>query len=155
MSRVVLLDTGVLAEVVRQPGHVAGDACRRWMLDLLTAGDTVCVPEIADYELRRELIRAGRSASVRRLDQLAVTTSFLPIDRRVMLRAAELWAQVRAKGRPTADPAALDGDVILAAHHQVQVTEMVAAGDFTDAAVATTNVGHLSLMVPADLWQNI
>ena len=31
-----------------------------------------------------------------------------------MLRAAELWAQARRRGRPTADPKELDCDVILA-----------------------------------------
>jgi predicted nucleic acid-binding protein len=40
---------------------------------------------------------------------------YLPITTEVMLKAAQLWAQVRQQGKPTADNKALDGDVILAA----------------------------------------
>jgi len=58
-----------------------------------------------------------------------------------MLRAAELWAEVRRRGRPTADPQALDGDVILAA-------QTLSIG----GRVATENVGHLSLFVEAADW---
>jgi hypothetical protein len=65
-----------------------------------------------------------------------------------MRRAAEFWAQLRGQGTPTADDKALDGDVILAA----QAALLSAQGD---VVIATTNVGHLSRLVPADLWQNI
>lgn len=37
------------------------------------------VPEIADYEVRRELIRARRLAGIRKLDALKATTPYLPI----------------------------------------------------------------------------
>jgi hypothetical protein len=66
-----------------------------------------------------------------------------------MKLAAQLWADVRNKGLPTADPKELDGDVILAA-------QSVRLGlPATEFIVATTNVGHLARLVPADLWQNI
>jgi hypothetical protein len=64
-------------------------------------------------------------------------------------RAAELWADMRRQGQPTADPHALDADVILAA--QAQLT---AAPDDT-IVVATTNVGHLERLVPAQRWDEI
>lgn len=66
-----------------------------------------------------------------------------------MRRAAELWADLRRKGRPTADPAALDGDVILAA--QALTTGLSPER----VVVATTNPGHLSLMVQAEHWEKI
>jgi hypothetical protein len=64
-----------------------------------------------------------------------------------MRRAAELWAQARQHGYPTAANTDLDADVILAA----QCLTLSAPG----VLVATTNIGHLSRFVPADLWQNI
>lgn len=45
-------------------------ASRLWMEGLLTQGIKVYVPEIADYEVRRELLRAGKPTSVLRLDRL-------------------------------------------------------------------------------------
>jgi len=55
-----------------------------------------------------------------------------------MLKAAEFWADARKRGRPTADPKELDGDVIVAA-------QAIEAG----AIVATENVGHLARYVTA------
>ena len=75
----------------------------------------VFVPEIADYEVRRELLRIGATTGLRRLDQVKATLDYAPITTAVMLRAAELWAAARRAGRPMAPPEALDGDCILAA----------------------------------------
>ena len=67
--------------------------------------------------------------------------AYQPITTEIMLKAAELWANARKRGKPTADPKELDGDVILAA----QAME-------ADAVVVTENVGHLSLFVEAVRW---
>jgi predicted nucleic acid-binding protein len=61
-----------------------------------------------------------------------------------MLKAAELWADARKQGRPTADLKELDCDVILAA----QAIE-------ANAIVATTNLGHLERYVTARDWRKI
>ena len=61
-----------------------------------------------------------------------------------MLKAAELWAEARRSGMPTADPKELDCDVILAAQ---------ALG--IDGIVATENIGHLSRFVAAKHWYDI
>lgn len=47
---------------------------------------------------------------------------------------------------PTADPRALDGDVILAA----QASLLLSQGD--EVVVATTNVGHLAQFIDAREW---
>jgi hypothetical protein len=66
-----------------------------------------------------------------------------------MRRAAEFWALARRRGRPTADPGALDADAILAG----QGAAMADAGD--EIVIATTNVRHLSLFVSAELWRDV
>ena len=113
--RVVFLDSkplGMLANPGRNPDAVR---CRQWTRNLLAAGVHVFVPEICDYEVRRKLIHLGATASLARLDQLKIGFDFAPITTDVMLLAADLWAQARKRGLPTAPPDALDGDVILAA----------------------------------------
>jgi len=57
--------------------------------------------------------------------------------------------EVRREGRPTSDPLALNGDVILAA----QALSVGTASD--DVVVATTNVGHIARFVAASLWTEI
>jgi predicted nucleic acid-binding protein len=105
------------------------------------------VPEIADYEVRRELLRANKVRGLARLDALADLLEYLPLTTAAMRQAAVLWAQARQQGRPTADDKALDGDVILAA-------QAITLGT-TEVVIATTNVGHLSRFAPAALWPDI
>jgi len=66
-----------------------------------------------------------------------------------MLLAAQLWAEARKRGQPTASADALDGDVILAAQ------ALTSGFSPQDIVVATTNVGHLSQFVEAALWTSI
>jgi predicted nucleic acid-binding protein len=115
----------------------------------LGAGTQIVIPEIADYEVRRELVRANKIQSVFRLDALKAALGYLPITTKVMLRAAVLWAEARNMGKPTASDLALDSDMILAAQGQLLLDD----GDFV--VVATTNVSHLSLFIPALHWQEI
>jgi predicted nucleic acid-binding protein len=70
--------------------------------------------------------------------------TYLPINGRALRRAAEFWAQARRQHHPTAGDQALDGDVIIAAQ-----AEQVAA------TVATDNVRHLALFVPARSWRDL
>jgi len=48
------------------------------------------IPEIADYEVRRELIRIQSITSVEQLDRLNRLVVYLPLTTEMMLRAAEL-----------------------------------------------------------------
>jgi predicted nucleic acid-binding protein len=147
MTPVVLLDTGPLGLVTAPPRKADVLACSQWLAGLIAARVRVVVPEITDYELRRELLRAGKTASIRRLDALAQATEYLPITTDAMRRAAELWAQARQQGQPTAADNTIDADMILAAQ---ALTLGVPA-----VVIATTNIGHLSRFVPAESWQNI
>lgn len=147
MSQVVLLDTGPLGLVTNPRRSQQSVACAQWLQALVAHGLRVIVPEIADYEVRRELLRAKKERGLARLDALASRLEYLPLTTAAMRQAAVFWAQARQQGQPTADEKALDGDVILAAQ---AVTIGVA-----DVVIATTNVGHLSRFAPAALWPDI
>jgi predicted nucleic acid-binding protein len=146
MSRVILLDTGPLGLVTHPRDHHGAGP---WLARLLLQRAIVRIPEIADYELRRELLRARKTRSIDRLDGLKQTLGYLPLDTNTMLLAAELWARARHSGRPLADDAALDGDVILAAQAQT-----LAAGGH-EVVIATTNTRHLATLVDARLWSDV
>jgi hypothetical protein len=57
VSRVVLLDAGPIGLLTNPKHSPANDACARWLQTLANANVRIIVPEIADYEVRRELIR--------------------------------------------------------------------------------------------------
>ena len=141
---IVLLDAGPLGMISNPNASITNSACYQWVESLVLNGDEVLVPEIADYEVRRELLRAQKTHGLARLDILKNSLGYLPLTTSVMLKAAELWAQARNSGLPTADPKALDCDVILAA----QALEK-------DGIVATENVGHLARFVDARDWRDI
>jgi predicted nucleic acid-binding protein len=149
MSSIILLDAGPLGIISNPRFSSQNLACHQWVKERLAGGAQVLVPEISDYEVRRELLRANKTRSLARLNGLKSALGYLPITTNVMLRAAELWAQARNMGKPTASGQALDADMILAA----QATLLIADGD--SVMVATTNVAHLSLFVPAARWQDI
>jgi len=109
------------------------------------------VPAIADYEVRRELLRAGKSSGIARLDAFiaAEASRYLTITAVALRQAAFFWADARRRGQPTAPDPALDADCILAA----QAATLDAPADAV--VVATTNVGHLDRFVPADVWERI
>jgi predicted nucleic acid-binding protein len=149
MTRLILLDSGPLGMAAHPKAEGVTRDCQLWLNALLRQGERIAIPEIADYEVRRELIRAGLTRSVRRLDQLLETLEYLPIDTATMRRASELWAEVRRSGQPTADPKALDGDVILAAQ------AILSSTDSTEVIIATTNVAHLSRFTASLDWRSI
>lgn len=151
MSKTIFLDSGPLGLLTQRRGVQAAEDCRAWLARRLTSGDRFIVPEIIDYELRRELLRAGKAFSVNRLDAFngAVSDRYLPLSTSAIRLAAELWADARRRGLPTADPRDLDIDVILAAQ---ALSCGLPPGGFV---VATTNPGHLSRFALAELWQNI
>ena len=147
MSRTILLDSGPLGLATNPGGSEAAADCAQWLREAAGTGASVVVPEIADYEVRRELIRARRTTGIARLDALIARIDYLAITTSAMRQAATFWAEARQQGRPTAADAALDGDVILAAQ--------AATLDRRDVIVATTNTRHLSRFVDAALWSDI
>ena len=144
MPNAILLDAGPLGMISHPRASVE---IKDWLAQVLDAGITVYIPEIADYEVRRELLRAGRVKGLRRLDLFRLSLKFLPITTDAMLKAAEFWADARKYGRPTASDHSLDADMILAAQATVCAIQPV--------VIATTNPRHLARYVPAEKWEHI
>ena len=147
----LILDSGPLGFLCNPKSTGISQHAYRWARRHLEGGDELVVPEIADYEVRRELLRADKQASLARLDELCVGFLYMPLTTAVMHEAAALWAEARNSGQPTAHQAALDGDVILAA----QARSAQVAHGRGDVLVATTNADHLSLYTRARQWSEI
>ena len=146
MTRIVLLESGPLG-MLTHPRPVRPIVA--WLAELRRGGTVVRVPEIADYEVRRELLRENRTEGIERLDALGLLLGYEPDTGTVLRLAAGLWAEARRRGGPTAPDAALDADVILAARARL-------AGAESDVViVATGNVGHLARFVDAQEWQDV
>lgn len=144
MARVIVLDTGPAGKIAHPN---VDDRVQQWLAERIAAGDQIALPEIVDYELRRNFlleVRRGKTSfnkSLQRLDELRDTLLFLPLNSGTMLKAAEIWADARIRGKPTADDKALDGDVILAAQ-ALQI----------DGTIVTENPGHLALFAKVECW---
>ena len=95
MIQPIALDSGPLGALAhpRRNTDIAA-----WLDRVLAAGGIVYLPEIIDYEVRRGLLAANMTRSVRRLDQLKAVLTYLPLTTTMMLEAAHLWAQARQVG---------------------------------------------------------
>ena len=117
MSLIVFLDTGplgILTNPKRPPETVTA---LMWVVAMRRAGHRFVVPGIADYEVQRELERAGRTNGIAALDAWnhAYPDAYLAVTDTALKMAAKLWAKARNAGTPTADPKELDADVLIAA----------------------------------------
>ena len=149
MISVVLLDTGPLGLITNPKASPEGIACQNWLQSLTSQRIRAMIPEVADYEVRRELVRAGKTTRLANLNGLALRLPYLPVTTQAWRQAALFWAQARQQGQPTAGSNTLDADVILAAQ---AVTLGLPAGQ---VVIATTNVGHLARFTYAKRWQDI
>jgi hypothetical protein len=93
MSRVIVLDTGPLGLLTNPKKTPETRTITRWALDMLTAGHRLVVPAIADYEVRRELERTGRSQGLAQLDAFNAAHERLRAERSPppLSRMTSLW----------------------------------------------------------------
>lgn len=155
MSLWIFLDTGPLGTLTNPKRPPQTVELLTWAANHLRTGHSLMVPAIADYEVRRELIRLGRAAGLAALDQWNQVTEdrYIALQDSTLKRAATLWASVRNQGLVTADPKELDCDALIAA--QVLEYQELHELSLEQIVIATTNVGHLSRFVPAKLWSEI
>lgn len=125
---------------------------RQKLRKLSASGSAIFIPAIIEFELKRELLRAGKFGSLRILARMLAEDvhRFIPLTQSALNEAASLWAFQRNAGRPTAPPDALDIDVILAA--QVMLHEV---SDNMPKVVLTANLSHLSPLVPCLDWRDL
>ncbi len=151
----VFLDTGILGLLANPNKKGEAADCEQWLLSLLSKGVYVLTSDICDYEVRRSLIleslRKPNINSIASLDELKDLVIFLPLTNEVMLKAANLWAEARIQGIPTADDKSLDADIIICA--QYKLLEKEYPGRYI--VIATTNVKHLSRFTEAKEWLEI
>jgi hypothetical protein len=79
MSKVVLPDSSPLGLVTNPRMTDTALLCNEWLEALLVANVRVIIPEIADYEIRRELLRANKTRGIQRLDLLKQELEYLPL----------------------------------------------------------------------------
>lgn len=146
VGRVIVLDSGPLGLITNPNPSPQNLACATWLKTILNGGARVVVPEIVDYEIRRELLRANKQRGLRTLDAICRTLDYCCLSSQSMRLAAQLWADARQIGQPTANDDTIDIDVILAAQALCLGVEFV---------IATTNVKHLQQFAASDLWTAI
>jgi predicted nucleic acid-binding protein len=152
---IVLVDSGVLGKLCNPNPSDEVNVIKEWMYDLLAKGVVIVTSQICDYEVRRALIlnsiRGFSAEGIANLNLLAEIIDFLPVTEAVFKQAAQIWAEARNKGIPTADEKSLDVDVILCS--QWQLLTIKYPGRYI--VIATTNVKHLSRFAQAAQWQQI
>jgi predicted nucleic acid-binding protein len=142
---IYLLDSGPLGLLAHdRPAHRI--PIQDWLTQEMARSGTVYISEVADYEVRRELVRLIKSgplppSHLDRLDQLPSVYDYLPVSTEMWKRAAELWAEARQLGMPSASHLALDADVLIAA----QALEV-------GGTVVTNNVAHIGRWVDVQPW---
>jgi predicted nucleic acid-binding protein len=141
----IFLDTQLIWLIVHPRGGAKTLELNAVLARRLDLGDQLTVAEICDFEARREILRRNAPRQLRNLDAFIAVNRFVPIDSASMRLAAEIWAQLRRDGRPTAADAALDCDVILGAQ----------ASRFDDHVVATENLRHLERICNAVHWRDL
>lgn len=65
-----------------------------WAAEYIAAGHELYIPDVIDYELRRELLRAKKASSILLLHGLKASLNFLPIHSPTILLAADLWNDI-------------------------------------------------------------
>lgn len=149
----MFLDTGPLGMLSNPAATKKTKELAEWMTAQLDKGVRFFIPEVSDYEVRRNAILENLTGCLQRLDELTTTITYVPLTTSAMREAARLWATVRGRGQPTAPKEELDCDAILAAQ------AITTSKDSEEVIIVTDNIGHLSRFETATVkamnWRDI
>jgi predicted nucleic acid-binding protein len=152
---IVFIDSSILGKICNPNQSQETIDIEKWLFTLLSRGMRVVSSDICDYEIRRSLLleqrRKPQIQSVEKLDEIKTSIEFLPVTNEVLLIAAQLWAEARMLGQPTAEDRSLDADLIICATSRLLT--VIEPGRYN--VIATTNVKHLSRFAIAEKWQDI
>ena len=132
-----LLDTDILSEVLKRKNRNVLDAAKRY----LTLHGRLSFSEVTVYEIVRGMRAKGARSQLSAFLSTVNSCEVLPINRDVLLRAAELWAEAVRSGH-----ARNDADLIIAA-------TALEAG----RVLVTANTAHFSWMpgLQVDDWRSM
>ena len=152
---IIFIDTGVLGLLSSPNKRKEVIKSQEWLYFWLSRGVNIISSDICDYEVRRgTLLTANsqlREQGIKKLDDLHDLINFLPVSPIILRHSAELWAETRRLGLPTAELNNIDADVIIGATCQLIQEEYPGQR----LIVATTNVKHLSRFIEAKQWTQI
>lgn len=152
---IVFLDSGILGLISSPNERVEVTACQNWVLGLLAKGVYIVSSDICDYEVRRSLLlletQQFSKVNLDRLDRWREVIDFLPLTTNVMQTAAQVWADARRRGLPTAELKNIDADMIIVAQWLLLSDEYQGRR----ITISTTNVKHILPFCDAMVWQEI
>ncbi|MDJ0731410.1 MAG: type II toxin-antitoxin system VapC family toxin [Crocosphaera sp.] len=152
---IIFIDTGILGLLSSPNDRKEVIDCKNWLYSFLSKGVNIVSSDICDYEVRRGILIGVKSRKkgegLNNLDDLHNLINFVPVSPIILRSSAELWAETRRLGQPTAELNNIDADVIIGATCQLIQEEYPGQR----LIVATTNVKHLSRFVEAKKWTQI
>jgi predicted nucleic acid-binding protein len=137
-----MLDTNVLVQLCHPTRY---RDVQEWFRSLLLSGADsleILISVLADYELRRVLIRRGANASLARLDDLTRSIRYIPVTAENVRRAAEISARLAADGQHVSDVDSLmaaqaiaEGAVLVTSDRSLQKVPGLTAKDWSELGV--------------------
>jgi hypothetical protein len=102
VSRFLVLDSGPLGLITHPQRNSEVIAITEWLSRCVLGGHRVIVPAIIYYELRRELLRAGKTFSVGRLESFVTSTPgrYLPLPTKRSVWRQNFGQRHASKGGP-------------------------------------------------------
>lgn len=158
-SLLALLDSGPLGLITHPKAVEEAEDCRQWLKRFMSEGNTVAVPEIVYYEVRRELRRTELkhgvpSSGLRKLEAFAVDVGLVPITSAAVKLASDLWAEARHLRQSGTTDLALDADMILCAQAQL-INPASWNAEGASVVIVTRNAKHLTHFADARHWHDV